>query len=435
MSLVSMTFELHLPTLLLMSVTLNGLIGALLWWIYHLRGKQSCFRTWAFACATFAVGSLLAGARAVVDAPLITLLLAHGLLGLSPLLVLIGLREFSRFPGRHYRRFRQIAAASFGLYLLMLIASLAQSPLVPRGITALYSALIFSVAVYRLSAIGARVKLPARVLQVLFVIHGTLMMAQALVIAADLITGGVHELALILRLILINHILLATGTALALPLMAFSLSERRLRTLAERDSLTGLYNRRSLMRQGSRAFSASRASDSALAVLMLDLDHFKPVNDRWGHAAGDDALRVVARTLENEVRDNDIVGRIGGEEFAIVLPLSRDEDLHRITERLLAAISAQGTEVSGLPMRLSASIGGVERHAGHTTFAGMMQQADTALYTAKQNGRNRAELTDPPQRISSPPRPGPELPADAGRPATPGWENAPPPPPEGSPRT
>jgi diguanylate cyclase (GGDEF)-like protein len=391
-----MTFELHLPTLLLVSVTLNGLIGALLWWIYHLRGRQSCFRIWALACATFAIGSLLAGARSIIDAPLITIFLAHGLLGLSPLLVLNGLQGFSRLAGRHHRRFRQIAIAGFGVYLLLLLTTMTQSPVMTRGVTALYSALIFSVAVYRLTAIGTRVQLPVRVLQVLFTTHGILMMIQALVIAADVVLGVVNDLALILRLILINHILLATGTALALPLMAFSLSERRLRSLAERDSLTGLYNRRSLFREGTRAFSKSKASGSPLAVLMLDLDHFKPVNDRWGHAAGDDALRVVARTLESEVRDNDIVGRIGGEEFVIVLPLSCDENLSNITQRLLAAISAQGLEVSGLPMKLSASIGGVERHAEHKSFADMMYQADSALYTAKQNGRNRAELTDMP---------------------------------------
>ncbi len=388
-----MSFEIHLPTLLLMSVTLNVVIGALLWWIYRLRGRQNCFRLWALACFLFAGGSLLAGARVAIDAPFITVFAAHGLLGLSPLLVLAGLQGFSRLPAKAHRRFRWFVAVGFSVYLILLLGTFHLSAEAPRAITAIFSALVFSVAVYRLSAIAAKVRMPLRVLQVLFTVHGILMMIQALVIAVNAINGTVHELALILRLILINHILLATGTALALPLMAFSLSERRLRDLAERDPLTGLFNRRSLLREGARAFSRARAGGTSLAVLMLDLDHFKTINDRWGHSAGDEALRVVAKTLTEELREDDIIGRIGGEEFSIVLPLSADEDFPNIANRVLTAIAIQGVEIQGKPMNLSASIGCIEMAARHRSFADLMLEADSALYTAKNNGRNRAEFS------------------------------------------
>lgn len=389
-----MNIEIHLPTLLLVSVALNVLIGALLWWIYHLRARQTCFLTWAFSCAAFAVGSLFAGARVVIDDPFITGFLALALLGLSPLLVLMGLQGFSRLPARQQRRFRRVAMGAFVTYLVLIGATFIQAPTVARGITALFSALVFSVAIYRLSAIATRIRLPVRVLQGLFTVHGVLMMAQALIIALDVLTNGVQALDVVLRLILINHILLATGTALALPLMAFSLSENRLRELAERDSLTGLYNRRSLLREGTRAFSKAKAEGSALALLMLDLDHFKHINDQWGHSTGDEVLRIVANTLGDELRDNDTLGRIGGEEFVVLLPLSPGEDFTHIANRLLTAISRQGSAIRGRNLELSASLGGILMSPRHRTLADMMQEADAALYTAKNNGRNRAEFPE-----------------------------------------
>lgn len=390
-----MNIQLHLPTLVIISIALNLLIGGLLWWIYHLRARQPCFRIWAFSCAAFAGGSLLAGARAFVDAPFVTGFLALALLGLSPLLVLMGLQSFSRLPSRHQRLFYRFGLGAFVLYLILIAFTFLQSETLARGITALFSALVFSVAIYRLSAIATQVRLPVRVLQFLFTLHGVLMMAQALIIAVDLLAGGVRGLETILRLVLINHIFLATGAALALPLMAFSLSENRLRSLAERDGLTGLYNRRSLLREGARAFSKARASGSPLAVLMLDLDHFKLINDQWGHAAGDEVLRQVSRTFETELREDDIVGRIGGEEFVAVLPLSADEDFTHIANRLLKAISHRGSQIiKDSPMELSASIGGIRMASRHRTFTDMLQEADNALYTAKDKGRNRAEFPD-----------------------------------------
>lgn len=399
-----MNTGIHLPTLLTLSIALNLLIGALLWWIFHLRDRQPCFRLWALSCAAFAVGSLLAGARVWFAAPFITGFLAFGFLGLSPLLVLMGLQSFCRLPARHQRRFRRVALGAFAVYLLLIGVTFVPTPTVARGITALFSALVFSVAIYRLSALATRIRLPVRVLQLLFTIHGLLMMGQALIIAMDVLGSGVQALDTILQAILINHVLLATGTALTLPLMAFTRSEDRLRTLAERDSLTGLYNRRSLLREGTRAFNRARAEQSALAVLMLDLDHFKRINDQLGHAAGDEVLRLVARTLENELRDEDIVGRVGGEEFVIILPLCPAEDFTHIANRLLNAISLHGSELQGQPLMLSASIGGIELAPRHKTLADMLIEADGALYIAKNKGRNRAEFseTDKQPALASP---------------------------------
>jgi len=387
-----MGFTVHLPTLLLLSVAINLLIGGLLWAIFKLRSRQHCFRLWALACLAFAAGTLFAGARAFIEAPWITVFLAHTFLGLSPLLVFAGLQHFSGSAWRRTRRFRHALRLSAACYLLILLFSFQSDLLNARLLTALFSGAIFSVAVYTLSKLDTTPSLPAGVLKVLLTMHGVLMMSQALVIGVDWLGMNQTNTGFLLRLILVNHILLTTATALALPLLAFTQSERRLRFLAERDSLTGLYNRRSLFREGIRAFDTTVQSQAHLAVLMMDLDHFKQVNDRWGHAAGDEALRLVARTLRNELRDDDIIGRVGGEEFAVVLRITDDDDVRIITRRLLDAIANNGQEVQGLPLHISASIGGVEKTDRHKTFADMMVEADTALYNAKDKGRNRVEF-------------------------------------------
>ncbi|MBJ7276114.1 GGDEF domain-containing protein [Marinobacter salarius] len=387
-----MGFTVHLPTLLLLSVAINLLIGGLLWAIFRLRSRQHCFRLWALACMTFALGTLFAGTRAFIDTPWITVFLAHLFLGLSPLLVLAGLQRFSGSASLKNRRFGHALRLSAAGYLLILLFTFQGDPLNAHLLTALFSAAIFSFAVYTLSKLNTTPSLPVRILKVLFTMHGVLMLSQALVIGMDGLGLNQANTGFVLRLILVNHILLATATALALPLLAFTHSEQRLRVMAERDGLTGLYNRRSLFREGIRAFDQATQSDTQLAVLMLDLDHFKQVNDRWGHAAGDDALRLVARTLKNELRDDDIIGRVGGEEFAMVLRITGDDDVRIITRRLLDTIATNGQEIDGLPLHISASIGGVEKADHHKTFADMMIEADAALYNAKDKGRNRAEF-------------------------------------------
>jgi len=395
-----MGFSIHLPTLMILSITINLMIGGLLWAIYYLRGRQYYFLLWALACGTFAIGSLLAGLRVMVDAPWITVFGAHAFLGLSPLLLLGGLQRFLKGATRSTRRFRRISRVAFAGYLLALLITFQMDPLSPRLLTALFSVVVFSVAIYCLAAPALKPALPRHMLQVLFTLHGVLMVAQCLAIAAGWLNTSQTHTDTVLRLILVNHILLATATALVLPLLAFTRSELRLRALAEKDGLTELLNRRSFFLEGNRIFEKASLNLQPMAVLMLDLDHFKQINDRWGHAAGDQALQSIARTLENELRGNDIIGRIGGEEFAIVLLLSEDENLHAITHRLLNAITREGANINGMALNLTASIGGIERAVRHRSFADLMLEADSALYSAKDGGRNRAkfgEVTPPPE--------------------------------------
>lgn len=140
-----------------------------------------------------------------------------------------------------------------------------------------------------------------------------------------------------------------------------------------------------------------RRTTKPLACILFDLDHFKRVNDTFGHEAGDEALRMVASVVREQCRENDILGRFGGEEFAIVLPETTLEGAHEIAERLRESIqSCQVALVSGKTLTVTASFGVacIERLTLNVDEAvtELLKQADVALYRAKEFGRDRVEI-------------------------------------------
>lgn len=157
-----------------------------------------------------------------------------------------------------------------------------------------------------------------------------------------------------------------------------------LRAQADIDHLTGTLNRAAFYR-----CAGEYGEDAPACVLLADIDHFKAINDRHGHAAGDHALRIVARTLQAALRPDDLMGRIGGEEFAVMLAGMPVELGMSIAERARAAIAAlQVTTAEGEPIALSISIGVAPLVAG-SALEQALAQADAAMYSAKRGGRNR----------------------------------------------
>jgi diguanylate cyclase (GGDEF)-like protein/PAS domain S-box-containing protein len=166
-------------------------------------------------------------------------------------------------------------------------------------------------------------------------------------------------------------------------------AEAELRRLATTDSLTGAFNRRFYMETAAEIFALSRRHGRQFSVMMLDIDHFKRVNDTYGHPAGDEVIRVMARTCMQFVRAEDTVGRLGGEEFAIVLPETPREGATALAERMREAIAALRVEADGHAIAFTASIGVAELAADDTAADAVLARADQALYEAKRSGRNR----------------------------------------------
>ena len=158
--------------------------------------------------------------------------------------------------------------------------------------------------------------------------------------------------------------------------------------LAEHDMLTGVLNRRAILARLRTAFLAARERNRPLAVLFLDLDHFKRVNDSYGHRAGDQCLRAVIAPIASELRQGDALGRYGGEEFLIVLPGASVGNAEGVAERIRKRIEELPMLISGMRVGLTMSIGVATLDAGVMTPDDLIERADAALYLSKTGGRN-----------------------------------------------
>lgn len=167
---------------------------------------------------------------------------------------------------------------------------------------------------------------------------------------------------------------------------------RAIRESAVRDYLTGLYNRRHLFEAGEALYSQARRARTSLAAVMLDIDHFKRVNDTYGHLAGDRVLKEIAGVLAKGLRRADLIGRYGGEEFCILLPgIERDAllaKLESLRDRVARTPIAHGAEQLSVTISMGANLEPAE------TLQALIDRADAALYQAKEGGRNRAVMAD-----------------------------------------
>ncbi len=164
-----------------------------------------------------------------------------------------------------------------------------------------------------------------------------------------------------------------------------------LRNLATRDSLTGVWNRRAVMERLEEELARAARGNADLSVLMLDIDHFKQVNDTYGHTQGDIVLREIAHRVDETTRSYDGCGRYGGEEFIAVLPACKKENAYSVAERMRRCIAEKAILLdNGIAIHVTVSIGVASRKANglYATSEDLLKSADAALYTAKNAGRN-----------------------------------------------
>ncbi len=187
-------------------------------------------------------------------------------------------------------------------------------------------------------------------------------------------------------------LLFTIAIAFILLAMAKERTEYRHKTAAMVDPLTGIANRRSFLQDGNEMMKRHGSNPCPTAVLLIDLDHFKSINDRFGHAIGDRVLQVFADTASATVRSSDLVGRLGGEEFAVVLYNAGREKAVALAERIRSVFAEAATEVDGRPVAATVSIGVVVNQDQPLDVPELLGQADQALYYAKERGRNRVEV-------------------------------------------
>jgi diguanylate cyclase (GGDEF)-like protein/PAS domain S-box-containing protein len=200
----------------------------------------------------------------------------------------------------------------------------------------------------------------------------------------------------------------ADGDLVAISAIARDITERKrfeaqLRRLADHDPLTGLLNRRRFEEELSSRIAYAKRYGGEGALLVIDLDGFKYVNDALGHGAGDALLRSVARLLTGRLRATDMLARLGGDEFAILLPTAGEEDARKVASQLLEALREHAVQLEGRPITVTASIGVVCFGPDAENADELLAEADREMYVAKDAGRDRAEFARPGATAERPP--------------------------------
>jgi diguanylate cyclase (GGDEF)-like protein len=223
--------------------------------------------------------------------------------------------------------------------------------------------------------------------------HGALFLLRTPLVSVLPIAPTNHMLGSVWLTVLSFEALLFTiSVAFILLAMAKERTELRHRTAAMVDPLTGIANRRSFLQDAAQLAKRHIANPRPVAVLLIDLDHFKSINDRFGHALGDRVLEIFAESARHSVRASDLLGRLGGEEFAAVLCDTSREKAVVVAERIRESFAHATLEVENRPVCATVSIGLVHCQEAALDVAELLAQADQALYVAKERGRNRVEV-------------------------------------------
>lgn len=381
------TVAVHSPTLLVLAAILLVLVTAVLATVWHFNRNIPGLRLWtlSFLCASVFSSTLLVRDHMP---EVLSVVLVQALNALAAYLCWMGAREYmGRAPLAH----RYAVAA----LMTLLTLSVYFTAMVPHAGVRVFMAGVFSGGCFLLTAHtlarGKFRRVPMRyILAGVLVFHGVWVMVRP----------ALFRLFALSETRLLEQLpqWLVLEATVALVLMAFGVLmlaneyvTGELRHLAEVDPLTSVFNRRAFLLLLDKGLSHSQRALEPLAVLVVDLDHFKKINDTWGHQCGDDALRHFVRLAQQCLRREDVMGRQGGEEFAIFLPGTDAAAAETVAERLRAQVQAQPLYINQRSMVLTVSIG-ITLSTGEDPAEAVMQRADEAMYLAKKRGRNRVEL-------------------------------------------
>ncbi|MBU1816548.1 MAG: GGDEF domain-containing protein, partial [Gammaproteobacteria bacterium] len=230
--------------------------------------------------------------------------------------------------------------------------------------------------------------------------HGTFLLLRPVFfkLALPANASGQMDVNLVSQFVVLEAILAVVLLGFGALILANEFITSELRHLAEVDPLTNVFNRRAFLTLLDKAISSAERTQTAVPVLVMDLDHFKKVNDTWGHRAGDDVLRHFVVLANRCLRNEDVLGRLGGEEFAIFLPNAGGGGAIAVAERLRALIEAHPLVTDQRPIHLTVSVGVTLCAHGDTADAAL-QRADEAMYLAKERGRNRVEVLVKPAAV------------------------------------
>ncbi len=392
--------SLHVPTILILTVLVALLTGALLLFSWAQNRSHNSLAWWGAANLLGGAGTiLLAGRTKIPD--ILSIDLGNALLFCGYGAMLCAARQFT---GRTTDLRLLVVGAGFWL-------AICQIPTFHASVAARICFVSLGIAVYSWTIAytlikGQRERLASRFPAAFWAcLHGMSSLARIpicfVVLPLDDATLMSHPLIGYFALEAIIQLIAMSFLQIG---MEKERAELRQKRAAQTDELTGVANRRSIWESADALLATCRARKIEAAVLLLDLDHFKSINDRFGHEAGDNVLKATAETLLRVLRKGDLFGRVGGEEFACCLPHTSASEALAVAERVRAAIADLRVASPNGVSAVTASVGVASTHDCGYDFAGLMKAADSALYKAKARGRDRV-ANEAPQPTFAPLRP------------------------------
>lgn len=378
----------HSPTLITFGAMLIALVSCVLFAVWRFNKHIPGLQMWALSYGVGLVPILGLLWREHLPEVLGVLMVQAGM-SLGAFLYFWGC---SVYTGRRLLSIPRAIIFMGALLLLNLYFTVVQPHLQMRFALGGVGNGIFFLLTARTLAQGGYQRVPMRYLVAAVAgAHGVFLLLRPLLFGIGAVQANASLAAQIPHLIMLEFLIALLFMAFGTLMLANEFTTNELRQLAEIDSLTSIFNRRAFFTLLNKALHQSQRTGMGLAVLVVDLDHFKSINDTYGHQGGDEVLRHFVQTATQCLRQQDVMGRLGGEEFAIFLPGVDAKGAQVVAERLRAAVASQPAALQQGSHALTISLGLTLCVPGDTPDTAL-HRADQAMYQAKERGRNRVEL-------------------------------------------
>lgn len=380
----------HIPTLFILAAVLMGMVSTVLLAVWYYNRRIPGLGHWVLSYLFGFLFCLNLIGRAHVPEG-ISVVVAQVSIVLSAYLALLGSRAYvGRTPWPHHR------VAAVGLLVLAVLAAYFTVVRPHLGMRFLLISTSTGVLFLASAFVLARGGLQNAPMRHMFALaagaHGLFLLARPWLFRLWGQEGGVFQL--ISQFVVLESLVALILMAFGVLMLANEYMTLELRQQAEMDTLTRVFNRRAFLELLDKAVSGARRMQAELPVLVIDLDHFKKINDTWGHKTGDDVLRHFCRVAGGCLRKEDVMGRLGGEEFAVFLPNASLDGARLVAQRICTMLAAQPVATEHGPVTVTASIG-LTLCASADSSEVTVQRADQAMYMAKERGRNRVEVLAP----------------------------------------
>ena len=378
----------HSPTLITFGAMLIALVSCVLFAVWRFNKHIPGLQMWALSYGVGLVPILGLLWREHLPEVLGVLMVQAGM-SLGAFLYFWGC---SVYTGRRLLSIPRAIIFMVALLLLNLYFTVVQPHLQMRFALGGVGNGIFFLLTARTLAQGGYQRVPMRYLVAAVAgAHGVFLLLRPLLFGIGAVQANASLAAQIPHLVMLEFLIALLFMAFGTLMLANEFTTNELRQLAEIDSLTSIFNRRAFFTLLNKALHQSQRTGMGLAVLVVDLDHFKSINDTYGHQGGDEVLRHFVQTATQCLRQQDVMGRLGGEEFAIFLPGVDAKGAQVVAERLRAAVASRPAALQQGSHALTISLGLTLCVPGDTPDTAL-HRADQAMYQAKERGRNRVEL-------------------------------------------